>query len=259
MPHPKKSLGQHWLKDRGILNEIVDAAKLSKSDTVLEIGPGLGTLTSVLLSRARQVVAVEYDSNLAEKLPGQFPGKNLEVVSDDFLRFDLNALPAGYKVVANLPYYITQKVIERLLLSDNQPESMALLVQREVAEKLAAEAGGLTAIAVKLQLAYCVQLSTRVPKEYFSPPPKVESQVIVCKKRHVDKDAYTNRKDLFKIINAGFSAPRKKLRSSVSAGLAISKTEAEQLLEKANINPGQRAEDLLADDWRRLQQVWSQR
>ena len=105
---PKKELGQHWLRDPEILAEIAEAAELGKNDVVLEIGPGLGTLTSRLLARAQRVVAVEFDGGLARKLPGQFPGKNLEVINEDILQFDLNQLPAGYKVVANVPYYITR-------------------------------------------------------------------------------------------------------------------------------------------------------
>ena len=107
-----KSLGQHWLKDPEVLTDIADAADLTPDDTVLEIGPGLGTLTSRLLARAKNVVAVEFDEALARKLPAQFPGKNLEVINQDILAFDSSNLPAGYKLVANVPYYITSKTIK---------------------------------------------------------------------------------------------------------------------------------------------------
>jgi 16S rRNA (adenine1518-N6/adenine1519-N6)-dimethyltransferase len=117
MVAPKKSLGQHWLKDRQILAGIADAAGITSIDTVLEIGPGQGTLTSELLRRAEKVIAVELDGELAEKLPGQFPGKTLEVINEDILAFDLNILPKNYIVVANVPYYITSKIIKKLLTS----------------------------------------------------------------------------------------------------------------------------------------------
>lgn len=252
---PNKALGQHWLKDRLILEAIADSANLTMNDTVLEIGPGLGTLTSVLLARVERVVAVEYDADLARKLPGQFPGKRLEVLNADFLTFNLDTLPEGYKVVANVPYYITQKIIERLLQATYTPDTMALLVQREVAEKLAAGPGKLTAVAAKLQFDYDVQLGTRVPKEYFIPPPKVDSQVVICKKHHVDKDVY-NRVTVYKMIEAGFSAPRKKLHTSLASRLHISKEAVAALCEQADVDSNQRAQDLAVEQWSRLAELY---
>lgn len=249
---PKKSLGQHWLKDPAILGGIADSAELTPDDTVLEVGPGLGTLTSVLLRRAKQVIAVEYDDELAAKLPGQFPGKDLQVVHGDILNFDLRSVPAGYKVVANVPYYITSKIISYFLAASNRPECMVLLVQQEVAEKYAHEAGELTANAVFLQVEYTVHLGIRVPKMYFIPPPKVDSQVLVCKKRDVSKIAQEDRQAFRRVVQAGFAAKRKKLRGSIAAGLSISKSGADELLSHAGIDPNVRAEDLSIDDWLRL-------
>ena len=145
---PKKELGQHWLKDRGILAAIADDADLHEDDVVLEIGPGLGTLTSELLRRAGKVIAVEFDPDLARKLPGQFPGKNLEVIHTDILQFDLDTLPAGYKVVANVPYYITSKIVEKLMTARNRPSVTVLLVQKEVAERIAAGPGDMSILAL---------------------------------------------------------------------------------------------------------------
>ncbi len=253
---PNKRLGQHWLKDRLILEAIADSLPLSATDTVLEIGPGLGTLTSVLLSRAKQVLAVEYDAELARKLPAQFPGKQLEVLHADILEFDLSQLPEGYRVVANVPYYITQKIVEKFILAENKPESMTLLVQKEVAEKLAAAAGNATAISVKLQYCYNVQLGTRVQKEYFTPPPMVDSQVIMCKKRHVDKNAYSDIGALFKIVDAGFSAPRKKLRTALAGGLRIPKDAAERLCRQSGIDADMRASDVSLKQWEELAKAY---
>ena len=252
---PNRFLGQHWLKDRLILEAIADSVTITPETTVLEVGPGLGTLTSVLLARAGRVVAVEYDDALASKLPGQFPGKNLEVVNTDFLDFNLEKLPTGYKVVANLPYYITTKIIKHLLQGTNRPDEMALLIQQEVAEKLASLPGQMTALAVKAQLDYTVQKTTRVPKTYFFPRPKIDSQVIVFKKRNVSKSAQCDRKNLFRVIDAGFSAPRKNLRSSLSGGLGISKNESEKLLVDTLLVPQKRAQDLSLDDWLKLAEL----
>lgn len=249
---PKKELGQHWLKDRDILAAIADDAELFPDDTVLEIGPGLGTLTSELLRRAGSVVAVEFDPDLARKLPGQFPGKNLQVVHEDILQFDLDSLPAGYKVVANVPYYITSKIIEKLMTAKNKPSTVVLLVQKEVAERVAARTGDMSILAVSAQVFAQASLGVAVPREYFTPPPKVDSKVVILRTRPMPLVAPEDEKAFFKVVKAGFSAKRKKLRSSIAAGLAISKPAAEELLHHADINPELRAEDLSIDDWLRL-------
>lgn len=249
---PNKSLGQHWLKDRLILEAIADSAELTDADTVLEIGPGLGTLTSVLLSRARQVSAVEFDPELARKLPGQFPGKNLSVHHADILSFDLTQLPAGYKVVANVPYYITSKIVQLLMTSANKPSLAVLLVQKEVAERLAAPAGDMSILAISAQVFAEVSLGDEVPAKFFTPPPKVDSQVVILKTRPVPLLDGVDEKKFFRTVRAGFSAKRKKLRSSLSGGLGISKDQTETLLHKVGISPDARAEDLAISDWLKL-------
>ncbi len=252
MTAPKKSLGQHWLKDRDVLASIASAADLSESDTVLEIGPGLGTLTSELLRRANKVVAVEFDKELARKLPGQFPGKNLEVIQSDILSFDLSVLPAGYKVVANVPYYITSKIVQLLMTAKNKPSVVVLLVQKEVAERLAAGPGEMSILALSAQVFADVRLGQVVPAELFTPPPKVDSAVVVLKTHPRPLFSEVDEKQFFRVVKAGFSAPRKKLRSTLSAGLAMSKDGIDSLLEKAGISPDVRAESLSVDDWVRL-------
>ena len=249
---PKKELGQHWLKDRDILAAIADDAELMPEDTVLEIGPGLGTLTSELLRRAGRVVAVEFDPDLARKLPGQFPGKNLQVVHEDILQFNLGSLPAGYKVVANVPYYITSKIIEKLMTAKNKPSLVVILVQKEVAERVAAGPGDMSILAISAQVFAKARLGVEVPREYFTPPPKVDSQVVILETLAAPLVAPEDEKAFFRVVKAGFAARRKKLRSSIAAGLAISKPAAEELLRHATINPDSRAEDLSIDDWLRL-------
>lgn len=249
---PDKSLGQHWLRDRLVLEHIADCADVQSGDTVLEIGPGLGTLTSELLRRADSVMAVEFDANLAKKLPGQFPGKNLTVINDDILQFDLSQLPAGYKVVANVPYYITSKIVQKLMTADNKPSVAVLLVQKEVAERIAARPGDMSILAISAQVFAEASLGDVVPAELFTPPPKVDSQVVILRARDQPLVAPADEKDFFRIVKAGFSAKRKKLRSSLSGGLGISKQDVEQLLQKADISPDARAEDLAISDWLRL-------
>jgi 16S rRNA (adenine1518-N6/adenine1519-N6)-dimethyltransferase len=252
MSGPNKSLGQHWLRDRDVLAHIAESADISSDDTVLEIGPGLGTLTSELLRWAGKVVAVEFDQALAKKLPGQFPGKNLEVITGDILSFDLSQLPAGYKVVANVPYYITSKIVHALMTSHHKPATTVLLVQKEVAERIAAQPGDMSILAISAQVYAEAYLGDVVPAELFTPPPKVDSQVVILKTRPAPLVAPDEEKAFFRIVKAGFSAKRKKLRSSLSGGLSISKQEAEELLAKANISPDIRAEDLSIADWKKL-------
>ena len=249
-----KSLGQHWLKDPDVLADIADAADLTKNDIVLEIGPGLGTLTSRLLARAGQVIAVEFDSELAKKLPGQFPGKNLQVIHQDILQFDTSTLPKGYKIVANVPYYITSKIISTFSESPNPPATMVLLVQKEVAERLAANPGDYSISSVAAQVFYEVSLGAVVRAELFTPPPKVDSQVVILKRRPEPLVATSMQADFFRLIKAGFSAKRKKLRSSLAGGLQRPKAEIERLLQSADISADARAEDLTIAQWLTLLQ-----
>jgi 16S rRNA (adenine1518-N6/adenine1519-N6)-dimethyltransferase len=224
---PKKSLGQHWLRDREVLEYIARAAELTKDDTVLEIGPGLGTLTSELLRQAGQVTAVEFDGALAK-------------------------LPAGYKVAANVPYYITSKIVQLLMTAMNKPSITVLLVQKEVAERLAARPGDMSILAVSAQVFAEVEMGDIVPAELFTPPPKVDSAVVILRTRTTSLLEGVDEKAFFRMVKAGFSAKRKKLRSSLAGGLGIDKRAAETLLAAANISPELRAEDLSIDDWLRL-------
>lgn len=252
MSGSNKSLGQHWLRDRDTLAHIADCAELDENDVVLEIGPGLGTLTSELLRRCKKVIAVEFDADLARKLPAQFPGKNLEVIESDILSFDLSTLPENYKVVANVPYYITSKIVQLLMTAKNKPSIAVLLVQKEVAERLAAEPGDMSILAVSAQLFADVSLGDVVPAELFTPPPKVDSEVVILKTRAQPFLKDVSEKDFFRIVKAGFSAKRKMLRSSLSGGLHISKDAAEAYLNAATISPNARAESLSLENWAAL-------
>ena len=249
MAGPKKSLGQHWLKDRDVLISIADEAGITEEDTVLEIGPGLGTLTSELLRRAKKVVAVELDRDLARKLPGQFPGTSLEVVNQDILSFDVRTLPENYVVVANVPYYITSKIIQLLTTATNKPRTIVLLIQKEVAVRLAAEPGDMSILAVSAQIYAKVRLGDVVPAEYFTPPPKVDSQVVILDMLDTPLVEPEREKTFFRVVKAGFVAKRKKIRSSLSSGLRMSKPEVEAILQSKGISADDRAQDLTIQNW----------
>lgn len=249
---PKKELGQHWLHDRAVLQHIADCAELTDKDTVLEIGPGLGTLTSVLLANAERVIAVEFDKDLARKLPAQFPGKNLTVQQSDILSFDLTTLPTNYKVVANVPYYITSKIIQTLSETTNPPSLSVLLVQKEVAERLAARAGDMSLLAISAQVFHEVTLGDIVPAELFTPPPKVDSRVVILRRRAAPLISHQEEKAFFRLVRAGFSERRKKLRSSLAGGLGLEKSVIDELLIAAQLSSEARAQELSIGDWKRL-------
>lgn len=249
MAGPNKSLGQHWLKDRFILEAIADEAELTPNDVVLEIGPGLGTLTSVLLSRAKEVIAVEFDVSLAGKLSGQFPGKNLSVHTADILSFNLSKLPTGYKVAANVPYYITSKIIQFLSEANNPPSLAVLLVQKEVAERIAATPGSMSMLSVSAQVFHEVALGPLVQAEYFTPPPKVDSQVVVLRRRAEPLVMPEQQKAFFHLVKAGFSERRKKLRSSLAGGLGKDKQMIDEMLNSAGIESEARAQELSIEQW----------
>ncbi len=247
-----KSLGQHWLKDRLMLEAIVNAAELKKDSVVLEIGPGLGTLTSELLRQAKQVIAVEFDEALASKLSGQFPGKDLTVHHGDILSFDLETLPKNYSAVANVPYYITSKIVQALLTATNKPKIAVLLVQKEVAQRIAATPGDMSMLALSAQVYAKTSLGVEVDRSYFTPPPEVDSQVIVLKTRQEPLIAINEQADFFRIARAGFGEKRKKLRSSLSGGLHISKPEVDEILTAVGIPPEARAQELSIEQWHQL-------
>ena len=247
----KKSLGQHWLKDVATLEAICEAAAIKPEDTVLEIGPGLGDLTRQLLSRAGKVIAVELDSELAAYLR-TINNEKLEIIQGDILKFDLTQLPAGYKVVANIPYYLTSNLVRILSESTNRPELAVLLVQKEVAERLAAAPGRMSLLSVSAQLYFQTVTGPVVSAKLFQPPPKVDSQVIILKQRKKPLFDDLNSKMFFQVVKAGFSSRRKKLRGSLAAGLGMDKAAADKLLEAAGISGDLRAQNLDLEDWHKL-------
>lgn len=245
-----KSLGQHWLFDKKSLEAMADAAHIKEGDFVLEIGPGLGTLTQVLLKRGAHVTAVEFDKRLARDLLDKFKDEDFTLVEQDILKFDFFELPAGYKIVANIPYYLTSKLMRVICESKNRPTHAALLMQKEVAERISALAGNLSILAVSVQLYAVATLGEEVPAELFSPPPKIDSRIL---KLHFFENPLASDIDkVMRFVKAGFSSPRKKLRSSIAAGLGISVEEAEKMLIKANINPDRRAQTVSIEEWLKL-------
>lgn len=251
-PLPKKSLGQHWLNDPASLASICKMAELTVKNIVLEIGPGHGSLTQNLVLLADKVVAVEYDDQLAVQLPLRVRANNLTVAHADILRYDLTKLPTGYKVVANIPYYLTSNLLRVLCESENPPALMVLLVQKEVAQRVCAPAGSMSMLSVSVQYYYTAQLGAIVPAKLFTPPPKVDSQILKLTRHKAELFPGTNTKSFFRVVKSGFANRRKTLANSLSAGLHISKAEAVDFIGSAKLSTNARPQELSLTDWHNL-------
>ena len=237
----KKSLGQHWLKDRSVLEEIAELC--GSGGLCVEIGPGLGFLTSSLLRRFEKVIAVEFDAELARKLPGSFPGKNLEVVNEDILKYDFSSISGPYVVAGNIPYYITSPIIEKVLTLEHLPERVVLLMQKEVAERIVDSRETMLSLLVKNRAE--VKEGPVVLKGLFTPPPKVDSEILV-----MEPHAPLVSDEVFEFISRGFRMPRKKLVHNL-AGLK-SKEELVRILEEVGVSADARPGDLHLADWEKL-------
>jgi len=238
---PKDYLGQNFLVDEIALSEIVEAANLKPTDTVLEVGPGLGVLTEQLLAKAGNVIAVEKDPKLCGYLRRKFgKEKKLKLINDDILRFHLKAnIPGEYKVVANIPYYLTSKLFRIFLESDYPPKLMVLMVQKEVGERVTANAGELSILGISVQIYSDPEIIAHVSKESFWPVPEVDSVIlrIEPKKKYVD---IKDKKLFFRIVKIAFSGKRKQIKNT------IKETEA---LKLAKIDPMSRPQDLTIEEW----------
>jgi 16S rRNA (adenine1518-N6/adenine1519-N6)-dimethyltransferase len=252
--HARKGLGQNFLVDRDVLARIVHAADLKPTDAVVEVGPGLGVLTRELAQRAARLVAVELDPGLVRVLRDQLQGlPNAEVVQADILKFDHVAYLAGrpYKVVANLPYYITSPTIRHFLEAKVQPTLLVLLVQKEVAERIAARPGEMSLLAVSVQFYGDPSIVSFVPASAFVPQPKVDSAILRI-------DVYDrpvadiSPEQFFKVVSAGFSQPRKQLHNAIQQGMWLPPSGAINALREAGIDEKRRAETLDVDEWASL-------
>lgn len=258
LPVAKKSLGQHWLTDSAALQSICDAGEITSQDTVLEIGPGTGTLTELLVKQAGQVIAVEFDKQLAVQLPGRIKANNLKVVQQDILSFDLTTLPPDYKVIANIPYYLTSNLIRVLSETPNRANKIVLLIQKEVAERVAAKPGGMSLLSVSAQLYWEVELADVIPAKLFTPVPKVNSQVLKLERRSRPLFPGIDEQKYFRVVKAGFAARRKTLLNSLAGGLRMDKDTIKQLLASAQLDPSLRAQNLSLEDWWALYTVCQQ-
>lgn len=250
-----KKLGQNFLQDPFALASITSAAEIQPTDTVLEIGPGLGSLTRYLAKSAQQVVAVEIDREMLPPLRMVTSDyNNINIIHGDILDLSPKELiqEPNYLVVANIPYYITSAIIRHLLENEPKPRRIVLTIQKEVAMRICAEPGDMSLLALSVQVYGKPRIAKRISAGAFFPAPKVDSAVLCI-------DIYPSPKiqpdilnTFFKLIKAGFSQKRKTLRNSLSAGLHISSQAAEDLLGNANIDQRRRAETLSIEEWHKL-------
>lgn len=254
-PKAKKALGQHWLTDTVSLRAMCTAAHVLAGETVLEIGPGFGTLTEQLIVVGANVTALEFDVSLIPALEKKFKpylGTQLVVEPGDIRTFDFTTMPIDYKVVANIPYYLTSNLIQLLSETSNPPSTAVLLVQKEVAARVASRPGDMSILSITAQYYWDVDLDMVVLAEMFRPAPKVDSQILVMKYRSNPLFTDVDPKRFFQIVKAGFSQKRKTLLNSLSAGLRMERDATKALCEQASINPGLRAQALSLEDWHKL-------
>lgn len=270
----KKSLGQNFLQDETVLNRIIKDAKIGKGDVVLEIGPGQGALTEKLAQVCQKVIAIELDDRLVPILEEKFKHeKKVEIVHDDILKINLPKLIEerifskvyeaseikSYKVVANIPYYITAPIIRLLLETKYPPREMILMVQKEVAERIVAKAGNMSILAASVQYYAEAQYLFSVPKESFEPVPKVESAIIKIARIENQESRIKNDKDeakkFFRVVKAGFSAKRKTLANNLAASLQLDKKEVELQLENLGFDKSVRAQELSVEDWKEIAKI----
>jgi len=249
---PSKGLGQNFLINERVLEKIVKSAEIKPTDTILEIGPGTGVLTKELAKRAGKVIAIEKDKKIIELLKENLKNfKNVEIIQGDILKINPAgySLPAAnYKIVANLPYYITSPVIRKFLEVENQPELMVLMVQKEVGRRICASPPDMSILAVSVQFYGKPEIISYVSKNSFWPKPKVDSAIIKITPG-IPADSKTDADLFFKIVKAGFSQPRKQLLNNFSKILKIEKIKTAGWLSQNKISEKQRAETLSLQDW----------
>lgn len=248
---PKKYLGQNFLRDESALEKTIKAAEINKSDTVVEIGPGRGVLTKRLAREAGRVIAVEKDKDLIPNLKKELAEfNNVEIFKEDILKFLATFKTGDYKIVANIPYYLTARLLRLALERDNPPRRMTLMVQKEVAQRICAKPPKMTLLAASIQYFGRPKIVSIVKKGAFWPQPQVDSAIINIediKKKPVDE-----RRIFFMAARAGFAHPRKFALNNLAQGLKIKKNEAKKVLLREKINPRARAQDIKTALWEKI-------
>lgn len=252
---PKKSLGQNYLHDPQTLDKIIEHAQLPDNSTVLEIGPGLGALSTRLAPITHRLVLVETDTRVQPVLENELDAfDHVEFYWEDILQLDIDAVMGdeSYDVVANLPYYITSAIVRQLLEAQNSPRSITITVQKEVAERMVATPNDMSLLSVSVQFYGVPRIVMRLSPSVFWPKPDVSSAVVYIDSSTRQLPDVTDSAKFFKIARAGFSQKRKQLKNSLGKGLGLDSTVVEEWLTAANVLPTRRPETLTLAEWGRI-------
>jgi len=259
---PNKALGQNFLSDKRVLCDIVNSAEIGENDTVVEIGPGRGDLTEELIKSAKKVIAIEKDRDLVEFLKEKFSDlKNLNIIEadirDQLLNFEVGIWKdKKYKLVANIPYYLSSFILRRFLEIENKPQRIVLLLQKELTERICAEPGKMSLVSVMVNFYGSPKMGSIVKREKFDPPPKVDSRILIVEKIKTPKNI--NEKIFFRILRIGFSQKRKKLINNFHNGLRIDKDILLKAIKELKLKETVRAQELSLTDWKDLYQKISE-
>jgi len=257
----RQKLGQHFLTDQNVIQAVIDSVDPIDSGVTVEIGPGRGAITSGLIEKSDRLILIEFDDELAASLDQKYSGDpNVRVIHDDARTFGPELDPwlreSEFIVVGNLPYYAANPITRNFLETTRKPQAMTIMVQREVAEDMAATPGDMSLLSLAVQIYADPQHVVDAPPESFNPPPKVHSSVIRLTPVDKPKIRFASEDDFFTLARAGFKSPRKQLHNSLSDGLFISLDEARSLVEKANLETTRRPSTLGLDEWQILYDVW---
>ena len=253
--HPSKRLGQNFLIDKSVLKKIIEAANLKPTDVVLEVGPGLGVLTLELTKHVKKIIAIEKDKRMVEIVKNVLADRNVKIIHGDILKLDIDSLKIDWplkighwKLVANIPYYLTSPLIRNFLESDKPPELLVLMIQKEVAQRICAKPPKMTLLSVAVQFYAEPKIISYVSKKSFWPQPKVDSAIIKIIPRATP--TYGQHTDeFFKIVKISFSQPRKQIINNLSKGLNLNREKTKEILKKVGIKPTQRPGELAVDKW----------
>ncbi len=264
--YPERKRGQNFLCSKEILKKIVESAEVQAGDSVLEVGPGFGTLTSLLADRAKHITAVEIDEKFVSILNDQLAGyKNISIVRQDILRFNPSEnFSSNYKIVSNLPYNITSHFLRKFLTEKNKPKVMALLLQKEVVERICAKPGTMSLLSFSVQFFADAKIIGLVAKENFWPEPKVDSAIVKItpytqeEMEEKQRSAGVDEKSIFRLVKFGFSSRRKQLHNNLASGFSsllkkkVLADDIKEIFQKLSIQPQARAQDISVEKWLKL-------